>query len=377
MDSTDQTQQPPDEPRRLRRSRTDRVIGGVCAGVGRYLKIDPLIVRVAAVALTFLGGLGALAYLGALLLVPDEEGNAIANTSTTGGRLLTALGVVALVAAAGVVLSGAAIGAVTVVAPIAVLGLVGLLTWALVSGQGFEGGWWDITRRSLLGLAVLCGSAVVFACGVWLAGTGGGELAAALVIGAGVAIAVGAFLRPVRWLIPPALGLALGVGFVSAAGIDLDGGVGEREYRPTAASDIRDRYEVGAGRLVVDLREAQLPRGDVPVSLDVGMGEAVLLVPENVCVASRAQVGMGAVEVFDRDNGGVDLDWEDRRRAAPTTTRVVVDADVGAGLFQVRHHAEEHRGRRFRGGRRWSDHDHDRGEPGNRACSPGGARASG
>src|SRR5215207_6539618 len=42
-------------PRRLYRSRSDRVIWGVCGGLARYFNIDPVIVRVAAVALVFAG----------------------------------------------------------------------------------------------------------------------------------------------------------------------------------------------------------------------------------------------------------------------------------------------------------------------------------
>src|SRR4051812_19794404 len=56
------TQQQPG-PRRLFRSRGDRVIGGVCSGIAKYLGIDPVIVRVATIALVFVGGLGAFGYL--------------------------------------------------------------------------------------------------------------------------------------------------------------------------------------------------------------------------------------------------------------------------------------------------------------------------
>src|SRR5687767_10470610 len=75
---------PEDSPRRpLVRSRSDRVIGGVCAGVARYLGVDVLIVRVATVALVLLAGLGALLYLGGLLLLPDEEGETYAGSDST------------------------------------------------------------------------------------------------------------------------------------------------------------------------------------------------------------------------------------------------------------------------------------------------------
>src|SRR5436309_2009590 len=62
------------EPRRLFRSRRDRVLGGVCGGLAEYFRIDPIIVRLGAVALVFAGGAGALLYLAALLLVPEEGG---------------------------------------------------------------------------------------------------------------------------------------------------------------------------------------------------------------------------------------------------------------------------------------------------------------
>ena len=46
---------PDEEPRRLYRSRSDKVIAGVCSGIANYFRIDPVIVRVLAVALIFLG----------------------------------------------------------------------------------------------------------------------------------------------------------------------------------------------------------------------------------------------------------------------------------------------------------------------------------
>ena len=61
-------------PRHLVRPRDDRVIAGVCAGIARYFRIDPLIVRIAAVALLFVGGLSLIAYLAALALVPEDDG---------------------------------------------------------------------------------------------------------------------------------------------------------------------------------------------------------------------------------------------------------------------------------------------------------------
>lgn len=57
----------------MRRSRDDRMIAGVCAGAGRYLGIDPVIVRVVVAVMTFVGLSGLILYLAAWFLVPSED----------------------------------------------------------------------------------------------------------------------------------------------------------------------------------------------------------------------------------------------------------------------------------------------------------------
>lgn len=59
-------------PRRLYRSRSDRIIAGVCSGIGRYVRVDPVAVRFIWVVGILLGGVGVLAYLLAWLIIPSE-----------------------------------------------------------------------------------------------------------------------------------------------------------------------------------------------------------------------------------------------------------------------------------------------------------------
>ncbi|WP_433871125.1 PspC domain-containing protein [Saccharopolyspora sp. CA-218241] len=60
--------------RKLRRSRDDQMLGGVCAGFAAMLGIDAAIVRVVLVAATLLGmGAGILIYLACWLIVPQES----------------------------------------------------------------------------------------------------------------------------------------------------------------------------------------------------------------------------------------------------------------------------------------------------------------
>jgi len=58
---------------RLRRSTEDRVIGGVCGGLGRYFNTDPLWFRLGFVLVTLAGGAGILIYLIAWLIIPEAR----------------------------------------------------------------------------------------------------------------------------------------------------------------------------------------------------------------------------------------------------------------------------------------------------------------
>jgi phage shock protein C len=59
--------------RRLTRDAAHKVIAGVAAGFGRYLDVDPVLVRLAFVLLAFMNGLGVLIYLAAWVLMPKAE----------------------------------------------------------------------------------------------------------------------------------------------------------------------------------------------------------------------------------------------------------------------------------------------------------------
>jgi phage shock protein C len=93
------------DQRRLRRSRSDRVIAGVCGGLGRYLGVDPVLIRIAALILVFAGGAGVLLYVIGWIAIPeDEEGADAATPGTTPassrvvvGGLFVALGAFLLI----------------------------------------------------------------------------------------------------------------------------------------------------------------------------------------------------------------------------------------------------------------------------------------
>lgn len=58
--------------KKLRRSRTDRRIAGVCGGLAQFLDIDSTAVRVAMALLVLFGGMSLIVYLVMWLIIPDE-----------------------------------------------------------------------------------------------------------------------------------------------------------------------------------------------------------------------------------------------------------------------------------------------------------------
>lgn len=58
--------------KRLYKSQTDRMINGVCGGIAEYFQVDSTLVRLAFLFLIFLGGIGLLLYLVAMLIVPTN-----------------------------------------------------------------------------------------------------------------------------------------------------------------------------------------------------------------------------------------------------------------------------------------------------------------
>lgn len=70
--------------RRLFRSRTNYMIGGVCGGLGAYFGVDPSIVRIIFVLLLIFGGSGFPIYLILWIILPREDRLADSSSTLTG-----------------------------------------------------------------------------------------------------------------------------------------------------------------------------------------------------------------------------------------------------------------------------------------------------
>lgn len=59
--------------KRLFRSQKDRILSGVCGGFAEYFRVDPSLVRLVWIFFTIFGGSGILAYILAMIIIPDEQ----------------------------------------------------------------------------------------------------------------------------------------------------------------------------------------------------------------------------------------------------------------------------------------------------------------
>ena len=69
------------EKRKLYRSNTDKVIAGVCGGLGEYFEVDPTIIRIIFVILAVWGGAGIILYIIGIIIMPEKEGEKMKNNN--------------------------------------------------------------------------------------------------------------------------------------------------------------------------------------------------------------------------------------------------------------------------------------------------------
>jgi phage shock protein PspC (stress-responsive transcriptional regulator) len=279
-----------------------RMLGGVAAGVARYLNVDVVFVRVAFAILTLFGGSGALIYVAAWVLVPADDDEQPLAEQWAGRRSSRRSWVVLLIGA--------------------VIGVVAL------SDLFSSGPWWP-HRQGGIGLA-LGAVALVLALSL-VAGSGGNRTAASRL----------------RWLLLTLVLVVLAMVVVVAAsvfsieaasGVPLRGGIGSTRFQPTTAGQLASNYRLAVGNLTVDLSDVPFRPGTTHVTASVGVGRLVVDVPPGPTVSVVAHSGLGDVEVFGRDNDGLSTVQSVQSAgtgSAGSRRHVVVEADAGVGQVQV------------------------------------------
>ena len=367
---------------RLRRSREDRKVAGVAGGIARHLDIDPMLVRIGFVVLTFFGGGGLILYAACWVLVP-EEGTEDTVIRLDEGIRTTALIVAGVIAIASVV--GDTVGGPGFPWQLLVVGLILLVvlgskealkpggpTHPWLGGRApagdpaaadpthpTEGGYpayrpgavppvppapprpRDPRRRGPL-LFPITFALVVLALGTLATfDLAGADIVPsaypAAVLGiVGAMLLLGAFYGRAGGLILVGL-LAAGATALTSVVDEFDKtGIGQVSPRIDAAADLKERYELAAGEIVIDLTDLDQTELDAlngqVLELDLNVGEIRVIVPEDgLRVQAEGQVELGEVLLFGGKSGS-SLDAEHGEETEPTLR---IDATAVLGEIEV------------------------------------------
>jgi hypothetical protein len=113
----------------------------------------------------------------------------------------------------------------------------------------------------------------------------------------------------------------------------LDGGVGDRVAAPATVAETHGGYDLGVGKLTLDLTSLTAEGVAVPVRAKVGIGQLDVEVPADAEVLVDAHVSVGNIHTAGADHGGFDVD--ERRLLPGTGQAIVLDVTVGIGEVRV------------------------------------------
>lgn len=394
MDTTHEqmSQQEPSTGKRLVRPNEGRVLAGVAAGMGEYLGIDPILVRLGFVALTVFGGAGVLVYLFAALMIPAEDGSR-RDVSWLIKGIIIVIGF-ALVAQLVLGVIGSFMGFYAVERLLWMgsygLGFFELLVGAVLIWAGFYLLRGDRSARAeppAGDAPAATGAAITSPSGKAVPGSAGvpasasrpdapsrtfparrvsplpaltlaavfvvvgmltgltnaglvdldiGQLVAAgmFVIGAG--LLAGAWIGRSRLLIIPALLLVPLL--IVASFIDLPprGSFGSRYLMVDSVEQIEPAYELLLGDLTLDLSEIPAGEfGDRTLDLDVAAGRAIVYLPQGLEVDIVGNIGLGVANVGPGRLEGSNLALDVHHDGVANAGSILINVEGGVASLTV------------------------------------------
>jgi phage shock protein PspC (stress-responsive transcriptional regulator) len=285
--------------KRLERSRSDRMLAGVCGGLARYFDIHPAFYRVGFVVLTLLGGAGILVYVAAALVMPDEgKEDSIATAALRNRRHRPW--------------------------PLIGLALVGVAIACLLSRVTLwpHGDAWFVL--------LVVGGAIL-----WITRHGTGtETADASALAAEDSRRMRRVVKRLALALGTIVALVLVTAAIAAAvfHVHLGNGIGDRSYVVGGTQDLRRSYKLGVGDLTVDMSTVRLRAGETHVATRVDVGDLRVIVPNGVALRVHGDAQLGEVKVLGESADGRNVD----KRIDQAGKRVLVlDAHVGIGSVRV------------------------------------------
>lgn len=365
-------------PRRLFRD-PNSWLGGVASGLAAYFEIDPVIVRLVWIV-ALLTGIGFPAYLVCWAVIPKAKtwpppgyGERSLERDPRSSTLTSGLVIVALAALIGKGVSGLG----DLLLPAALIGFgVYLLNQrgsrresaGAPPAPPFVADFEESAHDGLLGPSGLLTPTVLsllaIGAGVcWALSSAGVAHFTLTSMAAGGLVIVGAGLIASLWLGRATALIFAGVGlagvmlasstvghfmdkahtfrdsaFESFGAEHVSGSIGDRVFRPTTLDELQPSYELGLGKLTLDLSQLPAIEGTREVQLKVGVGELRVILPPGPNVEAHGKIGLGEANVLARHEagGGLDLSSSDPGQGEGAL-RIDFDMGLGHGVVRREH----------------------------------------
>jgi phage shock protein PspC (stress-responsive transcriptional regulator) len=195
--------------------------------------------------------------------------------------------------------------------------------------------------RSTLGLALVTGGILWLLRVADVITLGPGRILAATLLVVGLGLLVGSVAGRGRGLIGvglvllPIVLIAQMLYPLSFEAADFRQGVGEYRVTPTTIEELESTYQVGAGTLRLDLSELELT-GTRSLGVQVGFGQAEIIVPADVTVEVSGQVAGGELTAFGRRSSGLAVDRTIVDEVDDEVGRLELEVQVGFGEVTIR-----------------------------------------
>ncbi|MFC9325399.1 PspC domain-containing protein [Kitasatospora sp. NPDC057015] len=160
---------------------------------------------------------------------------------------------------------------------------------------------------------------------------------AALLLGIGLTLLVGAKFGRARALVVPAVLLTLVLASGNNSGATVGDAFGDRVWAPTSAGELHREYRLGAGSGTLDLRGLDPAGGTLSTTARVGAGDLTVLVPPDVVVSVRARHILGNVQItgFDDTGDSNDRTYELQPRSGQAS-KGTLDLTLTVGLGDIK-----------------------------------------
>ncbi|MBC7631211.1 PspC domain-containing protein [Aeromicrobium sp.] len=350
----------------MRRSKDDRLLGGVCAGAARYLNIDPVIVRVVIAALTIIGFAGIIIYASAWFLLPAEgdDKSTAADWFNLGKNEekirvigLAVAGVLAAVAVIGN--NGTPWGIPWFLVPLGALYYLfvvrprrrregsdavdhpydpalgpaadtAVITKVPASTAPRQRGSWALTVLTLSIAAIAVAATRIY--GDLHGDTSWTNLIAVMLGVVAVGLLVGTVVGHGSPLI--ALGIVLALALAVSSLLPA-ASLGTQQRVPSDAAQVDRTYRHGIGLLTIDLTDVSDPDQLLgrTVRLRSGIGQTKVLVPTGLDVEIDSRLDAGQISVFGRQVDGTDNELD--VSAATGRPALTVDIRQRVGTIEV------------------------------------------